>query len=70
MKFFKDGISMNEAKVSAIILTLFVFVGYAGYQLFTTHKISDNILSFISTQILVIGGVNAFNHYVNNKQSE
>ena len=54
----KDGLSVNEAKVSALIILsvltfLYAFVLYA-----LNGDISDNLTNIIQTLILVIGGVN------------
>lgn len=54
----KDGLSINEAKVSALIILsvltfLYAFVLYA-----LNGDISDNLTNIIQTLILVIGGVN------------
>ena len=57
----KDGLSINEAKVSALIILcaltfLFMFVMYV-----LDKDITDNLTSIIQTLILVIGGVNLSN---------
>ncbi|WP_456083888.1 hypothetical protein [Megamonas funiformis] len=57
----KDGLSINEAKVSALIILcvltfLFAFVMYV-----LDKDITDNLTSIIQTLILVIGGVNLSN---------
>ena len=57
----KDGLSINEAKVSALIILcvltfLFSFVMYV-----LDKDITDNLTSIIQTLILVIGGVNLSN---------
>lgn len=54
----KDGLSINEAKVSVLIILsvltfLYAFVLYA-----LNGDISDNLTNIIQTLILVIGGVN------------
>lgn len=57
----KDGISIEETKVSALIILcvltfLFAFVMYV-----LDKDITDNLTSIIQTLILVIGGVNLSN---------
>lgn len=57
----KDGLSISEAKVSALIILcvltfLFAFVMYV-----LDKDITDNLTSIIQTLILVIGGVNLSN---------
>lgn len=57
----KDGLSINEAKVSALIILcvltfLFAFVMYV-----LEKDITDNLTSIIQTLIVVIGGVNLSN---------
>ncbi len=61
----KDGLSINEAKVSALIILcvltfLFAFVMYV-----LEKDITDNLTSIIQTLILVIGGVNLSNSISN-----
>lgn len=61
----KDGLSINEAKVSALIILcvltfLFAFVMYV-----LNKDITDNLTSIIQTLILVIGGVNLSNSISN-----
>lgn len=61
----KDGLSINEAKVSALIILcvltfLFAFVMYV-----LDKDITDNLTSIIQTLILVIGGVNLSNSIAN-----
>lgn len=57
----KDGLSIEETKVSALIILcvltfLFAFVMYV-----LDKDITDNLTSIIQTLILVIGGVNLSN---------
>lgn len=61
----KDGLSISEAKVSALIILcvltfLFAFVMYV-----LDKDITDNLTSIIQTLILVIGGVNLSNSISN-----
>jgi hypothetical protein len=61
----KDGLSINEAKVSALIILcvltfLFMFVMYV-----LDKDITDNLTSIIQTLIVVIGGVNLSNSVSN-----
>lgn len=61
----KDGLSINEAKVSALIILcvltfLFAFVMYV-----LEKDITDNLTSIIQTLIVVIGGVNLSNSISN-----
>lgn len=61
----KDGLSINEAKVSALIILcvltfLFAFVMYV-----LDKDITDNLTSIIQTLIVVIGGVNLSNSISN-----
>lgn len=57
----KDGLSIEETKVSALIILcvltfLFMFVMYV-----LDKDITDNLTSIIQTLIVVIGGVNLSN---------
>lgn len=57
----KDGLSISEAKVSALIILcvltfLFAFIMYA-----INKDISDNLAGIMQVLIMVIGGVNISN---------
>ena len=61
----KDGLSISEAKVSALIILcvltfLFMFVMYV-----LEKDITDNLTSIIQTLVVVIGGVNLSNSISN-----
>lgn len=58
-KGFFDLISLNEARISALIIGFFVTMGFAMYQYFTASTIDSNALNLLVTLIYVIGGVQA-----------
>lgn len=58
MKFLKDGLSMNEAKVSALVLGFFVALGFSMYNFITTGDITDNMVTLLGYLIMAITGVN------------
>lgn len=57
----KDGLSINEAKVSALIILCVLTFLFAFLMYVLDKDITDNLTSIIQTLILVIGGVNLSN---------
>ena len=55
---FKGLFSIDERRISTIIVVFFVFVGVALYKYFTTDNITQGIQSIIINMIYIIGGVN------------
>ena len=58
-KGFFDLISLNEARISALILSLFVLIGFGMYQYFTLGTLDNTVAELISTLFFVVGGVQA-----------
>ena len=61
----KDGLSINEAKVSALIILCVLIFLFAFVMYVLNKDITDNLTSIIQTLILVIGGVNLSNSISN-----
>ena len=61
----KDGLSINEAKVSVLIILCILTFLYAFVMYMIDKDITDNLTSIIQTLILVIGGVNIGNSISN-----
>lgn len=61
----KDGLSINEAKVSALIILCILTFLFAFVMYVLNKDITDNLTSIIQTLILVIGGVNLSNSISN-----
>jgi hypothetical protein len=68
MKFIKDGLSINEARISALVLGFFVAIGIGGYQVVTDGDISNNVLTLLGYLIMAIAGVNVA-HQIKSKKS-
>lgn len=58
-KFLKHSLSMDEFKVSALIICLFVTMGTAAFAYFKFGDITANWLTLLQTLIISVGGVNA-----------
>ncbi|MFS1514025.1 hypothetical protein VQL36_16505 [Chengkuizengella sp. SCS-71B] len=58
---FDKVFSINEVKVSAFILILFISSLFGLTMYVFDGDISDNLLMFMSTLIYAITGINAFN---------
>lgn len=56
-----DGVSIDELKVSVIVLGFIVSLFYGLIMYYTRGDISDNFVSILQTMLLVIGGVNVAN---------
>lgn len=61
----KDGLSINEAKVSVLIILSVITFLYAFVLYALNGDITDNLTSIIQTLILIIGGVNITNAVTN-----
>ena len=61
----KDGLSINEAKVSALIILCVLTFLFAFLMYVLDKDITDNLTSIIQTLIFVIGGVNLSNSISN-----
>jgi len=58
MKFLKDGFSIDEMKVSSLVICLFVITGFGCYAYFKYGDITNNWLTLLETIIMSIAGVN------------
>ena len=58
MNFLKEGLSMDETRVSTLVFALIVGFIFSLYQAYTAGDISSNLCDLIKTLILVVGGVN------------
>ncbi|MBU8576390.1 hypothetical protein ACQKEX_14845 [Bacillus pumilus] len=71
--FWIDGLSIDEARFSALVaMTLLGFV-YALFSHFFTGDITENLLNLIQTLILSIVGVNVSGHVtaaIHNKRED
>lgn len=58
MKWIKDGLSVNETRVSSLVLAFLVTLGFALFKYAITGDISDNMLALLGYEIMSIAGVN------------
>lgn len=61
MNFWKDGISINESKISILILMFVLTSLFCGYVYIQSGDISNNLTSVLLAQIASIAGVNSIN---------
>lgn len=65
---FKDGLSINETKTSALIICTFVDFGLIVWSVVTKGDFSDNLLFLSQTLIAAIAGVNIADKLANFKK--
>ena len=58
---FSEMFSMQEKRISTIIICLLVFVGVSVYLYIARNDIPDTLLTLLQTHIYVVGGVNGLN---------
>lgn len=58
MNFFKDGLSVDEAKFSTLMLMLIVFGGVGLYMVFTVGDMPTNLTNFMYALVAGITGIN------------
>jgi hypothetical protein len=56
--FFKDGLSINETRMSALILVFIAGAGFSFYQVVKTGDIAEGLLSLLMYLIMAISGIN------------
>jgi hypothetical protein len=66
-KWMKDGISMDEFKVSSLVLCMMIVVCGATYGYIKFGDVSNNWLTLLQTFICTIGAVNGIAIYSNSK---
>lgn len=66
MGWIKDGVSIDESRTSATILSLIVCIGVSVYSYTTRGDFSDNLLELTKTLIYAVAGVNILNNTVGN----
>lgn len=57
MKWIKDGLSMDETKISALILAFFITLVVALYQAVNVGDISDNMLMLLAYELGAFTGI-------------
>jgi hypothetical protein len=59
--FIKETFSMQEKRVSTIIISLLAMLGLSFYLYIVRGDIPETLLSIIQTLIYIVGGVNGLN---------
>lgn len=57
MKWIKDGLSMDETKISAIIIAFFITLAVALHQVTVVGDISDNLLMLLMYELGAFTGI-------------
>ena len=60
--FWKNGLSIDETKTSALIICLFIVIIFACVHYHYMNDISNNIKDIIETLIYAIAGINIFSN--------
>jgi hypothetical protein len=68
--FIKNGLSLDEFKVSSLIIALLVFSGVGIYAFFKNGDIPPNFMSILTTIVVTVGGVNAAKLFTNSFSSK
>jgi hypothetical protein len=58
MNFWKDGLSIDESKISSLILMMLVCFGYAIYQCITLGDPTPGVIDLLKTLIYSVAGIN------------
>lgn len=66
--FSKEAFSLQEKKVSTIIIVFIAFSVIGGYLAIKSGDIPQNIATLLGSMALIIGGVNAVDSFVNKPQ--
>lgn len=58
MSFYKDGLSIDESRVSTVLLTFIPTIGFALWQFASAGHIDGSMLTLVAYQIGAITGMN------------
>lgn len=67
MNFFKDGLSIDETRISVLVLAFLATLAFAFFQLWKVGDISDNLLTLLGYEIIAVTGVNVADKIVRKK---
>lgn len=70
MKFLKDGLSIDETRISILVLAFAFTLGFALYQVITIGDFSDNLLVLLGYEIMAVTGVNVADSIMMNKKNK
>lgn len=65
MNFLKDGLSVDESKVSVLMLAFLVTLGFALWQFVTVGMMGAGILQLLAYEIGAITGINVIDKFTN-----
>jgi ABC-type antimicrobial peptide transport system permease subunit len=65
MNFFRDGLSVDESKVSVLMFALVVTLGFALWQFVTVGVMGAGILQLLAYEIGAITGINVVDKFAN-----
>ena len=63
LKWIKDGLSLDETKVSALIIAFFITLIVALYQAVSVGDISDNVLMLLAYELGAFMGIKISEHF-------
>jgi purine-cytosine permease-like protein len=63
MNFIKDGLSIDETRISVLVVSFLVTLGFALFQLCKVGDISDNLLTLLGYEIMAVTGVNLVQNF-------
>lgn len=69
MSYFKDGLSVDESKVSILMLAFAVTLGFALWQFATVGMMGAGILQLLAYEIGAITGINVMDKFTNRGNS-
>lgn len=70
MNKITDFLSVDEQKLSALILCLFVLIGITGYSYLVNGDISSNMKDLLETLIFAVAGINIAGSVINRKGND
>lgn len=57
LEWIKDGLSLDETKISALIISFFLTLGVSFYQVFYFGDITENVLTLLGYQLMAFTGI-------------
>jgi hypothetical protein len=70
MNFLKHGLSIDETKISVIMITFVITLGFALWQFFHKGTIDGGMLTLLAYQIGAITGINVVDKFTNRSPNE
>lgn len=70
MNYLKGGLSVDETKVSVILLSFIVTLGFGLFKVVYSGDIPDNVLNLLGYQIVAITGINVADKFASKKKKE